>query len=146
MLLFIGRLQLYLGYIYRIYDQYDHIILVFISCGKVHVRNLLIVVSIFLYFRQTSYFYCDILVKRQYIRQIYLLSLVQFPVNVLFSSKIGKNPKKRLKTAVGQIYTAVVKTVETVVLGFTNNPSFAANHIFLVFRRSQSVSTSLLNF
>ncbi|CAL6108015.1 Hypothetical_protein [Hexamita inflata] len=49
--------------------------------------------------------------RGQYIRQIYLWSLVQFPVNALFSSKIGKNPKKRLKTAVGQICTAVMKTV-----------------------------------
>ncbi|CAL5990547.1 Hypothetical_protein [Hexamita inflata] len=54
--------------------------------------------------------------RGQYIRQIYLWSLVQFPVIALFSSKIGENPKKRLKTAVGQICTAVVKTVETVGL------------------------------
>ncbi|CAL5998852.1 Hypothetical_protein [Hexamita inflata] len=52
--------------------------------------------------------------RGQYIRQIYLWSLVQFPVDALFSSKIGKNPKKRLKTAVGQKCTTVVKTVETV--------------------------------
>ncbi|CAL6037174.1 Hypothetical_protein [Hexamita inflata] len=52
--------------------------------------------------------------RGQYLRQIYLWSLVQFPVNALFCSKIGRNPKKRLKTAVGQICTTVVKTVETV--------------------------------
>ncbi|CAL5997057.1 Hypothetical_protein [Hexamita inflata] len=58
--------------------------------------------------------------RGQYIRQIYLWSLVQFAVIALFSSKIGKNPKKRLKTAVGQIFTAVVKTVETVGLKSQN--------------------------
>ncbi|CAL6098029.1 Hypothetical_protein [Hexamita inflata] len=52
--------------------------------------------------------------RGQYVRQIYLWSLVQFPVDALFSSKIEENPKKRLKPAVGQICTAVVKTVETV--------------------------------
>ncbi|CAL6112222.1 Hypothetical_protein [Hexamita inflata] len=57
---------------------------------------------------------------QQYIRFIYLWSLVQFPVDALFSSKIGENPKKRLKTAVGQICTTVVKTVETIVLGHIN--------------------------
>ncbi|CAL6026969.1 Hypothetical_protein [Hexamita inflata] len=89
--------------------------------------------------------------RGQYIRQIYLWSLVQFPVNALFSSKIGKNPKKRLKTAVGQICTAVVKTVETVGLKPQNRRfgtpyrqyNLAYQHNYFIIHR---LTTKSLNF